>query len=335
MKWKQWPRPITSMQGKAEAKRLVKRLLFPVPAHLAVNHRRLDHGGLEKIERSIRRHYHTGWRRPSRYSVEVYEKDLNDHLTGRLDAARRMVVPWLDEVSTLRDSRILEIGCGTGAATVALAEQGGRVTGIDIDEGALAVARDRCRVYGLAADLKYLNADRIETVFRPGEFDWILFFACLEHTTISERLASLKGAWELLPPGGRLGIIETPNRLWYLDGHTTDLPFFHWLPDELALDYTRFSPREGIRRMDRQGGPDAMAHFLRRGRGMSYHEIDLAIGPSWNLKEVHSFSSAYPVRYRLLKTLRQQRYKRFLRSVGPPIHEGFYDVGLDLVIRKR
>src|SRR5947209_16094325 len=41
---------------------------------------------------------------------------------SRLRRDRFAVIPWLDRTRPLRSSRILEVGCGRGASTVALAE---------------------------------------------------------------------------------------------------------------------------------------------------------------------------------------------------------------------
>jgi 2-polyprenyl-3-methyl-5-hydroxy-6-metoxy-1,4-benzoquinol methylase len=55
----------------------------------------------------------------------------------RLQMGRYELIPWLEHTMPLRGKRILEIGCGTGAATVALAEQGANVAALErmlIDE---------------------------------------------------------------------------------------------------------------------------------------------------------------------------------------------------------
>ena len=218
---------------------------------------------------------------------------------------------------------------------MALAEQGARVTGIDIDAGVLAVAKDQCAIYGLEAEFHLLNADAISGAFGPDKFDFIVFFACLEHMTIAERLASLRDAWGMLPLGGLLVIVETPNRLWYYDGHTSVLPFFHWLPDELAFQYSAFSPREGFRESYREHDADANTHFLRRGRGMSFHELDIAIQPVQHLKVVSSLSTFEGLRYRLRRSRLERRYKSILTQVYPGIHEGFLDDTLYLIIQKQ
>jgi 2-polyprenyl-3-methyl-5-hydroxy-6-metoxy-1,4-benzoquinol methylase len=208
--------------------KLLRKLFYPVPSHLARNQIRIGIDDLEVIEESIE---------------DVYERDLRSHLEKRLEGDRLRVVPWLDSARRLGNSRILEIGCGTGSS-VAIAEQGATVAGIDIDEGALAVARDRCGVYGLKAEFQMMNAVDVFRVFQDCKFDFIMFFASLEHMTIRERLAALERAWKTLDAGGLLVIVETPNRLWYFDGHTSLLPFFHWLPDELAFNYSHFSQRD-------------------------------------------------------------------------------------------
>ena len=103
--------------------------------------------------------------------------------------------------------------------------------------------------------------------FHATKFDVIIFFASLEHMTISERLLSLKGTWDMLTDEGLLVIVETPNRLWYVDSHTSFLPFFHWLPNELAFAYSKFSSRDGFRDLYNEYNETSNEHFLRRGRG--------------------------------------------------------------------
>jgi 2-polyprenyl-3-methyl-5-hydroxy-6-metoxy-1,4-benzoquinol methylase len=312
-----------------------KRLLFPIPARLARNHLPVTPDGLAAIEQSVRQHYHKGWRAESQYSRAGYKHDLDNHVHARLDSDRRMVVPWLDAAKPLKGSRILEIGCGTGSSTIALAEQGAEVVGIDLDADALQVANDRCRVYGVPSSFYYMNASAMAEKFRGCAFDTIIYFAPLEHMTIAERLDTLQTSWAMLPRGGQLVIVETPNRLWYYDGHTSMLPFYHWLPNELAFRYSSFSPRENFRELYSTYDAGAKEHFLRQGRGASFHEFDLAIGPVKQLRVVSSQSSFHGWRYKPQQSRLDRQYKRLLQRIYPGIHEGFYDDTLFLVLEKQ
>jgi S-adenosylmethionine-dependent methyltransferase len=312
----------------------LKQLLFPIPRRLARNHVDVGQEGLGAVEASVRRHYHSGWRSEASYSSAAYRHDLENHISARLMNARRMVIPWLDAAKPLKGTRILEIGCGTASSTVALAEQGAEVVGVDLDQVALAVARDRCGVYGVKAEFHTMNACDIAEGFDGQRFDSIIFFASLEHMTIPERLSALRQAWALLPRGGHLTVLETPNRLWYYDGHTSFLPFFHWLPDELAFEYSAFSPRENFRELYRNCDPQSMEHFLRQGRGASFHEFDIAIRPARELHVVSSQSTFHGVRHKPQRTLMDRWYKVMLRHVYPDIHEGFFDDSLFLIIEK-
>lgn len=316
-------------------KQIAKKLLYPTPSHLLDNQIQIDRDELHIVENSITENYHTGWRSKNNYSKEMYVHDLNTHLYKRLENDRQKIIPWLDNASTLQNKRILEIGCGTGSSSVAIAEQGAKVTGIDIDEGALSVAKDRCKIYGVNAEFKLLNTVQIKDTFGTNAFDSIIFFACLEHMTIEERLTSLRDAWEMLPTEGLLVIVETPNRLWYFDGHTSKLPFFHWLPDELAFRYSRFSSRENFRELYREYNADSKEHFLRRGRGMSFHELEMAICPAQDLKVISSLSTLGGIRYKLKKSKLERKYKSLLMNIYPNIHQGFFDDMLYLIIEKK
>jgi S-adenosylmethionine-dependent methyltransferase len=112
-----------------------------------------------------------------------------------------------------------------------------------------------------------------------SRFDVVVFYASLEHMTLEERGTAMRQAWQLLAPGDLWCVVDTPNRLWYHDGHTSMLPYFHWLPDDLAFAYSRRSPRAGFRECYRVPDTDSRLHFQRRGRGVSYHELELALGP--------------------------------------------------------
>src|SRR5215510_3610517 len=109
-----------------------------VSDHVRANFRTIDNPKMKLIELSLRDNYFT--RFPEGYlSTEWGRNDLQNHLCVRLDTDRHAIIPWLDEARSLRDSSVLEIGCGTGCSTIALAEQGAMVTAIDVDEHSLKV----------------------------------------------------------------------------------------------------------------------------------------------------------------------------------------------------
>jgi S-adenosylmethionine-dependent methyltransferase len=215
--------------------------LRPLPAHLAARYRALGERERAALAEALDAHYFAGCE-PGYLASEPGRRDRDDHLFRRQDVARAQVVPWLDAASPLEGARVLELGCGTGSATVALAEQGARVTGVDLCERSLAVARRRCELHGVDASCVLGNAVEVLEKQRGERFDLILFYASLEHMTHEERKQALRRAWQLLCPGSLLGVVETPNRLWHYDSHTSFLPFFHWLPDDLAFEYSSRSP---------------------------------------------------------------------------------------------
>jgi hypothetical protein len=169
-------------------------------------------------------------------------------------------------------------------------------------------------------------------------FDFIIFYASLQHMTHEERLTAMRSTWDILPAGSFWCVVEAPNRLWYRDDHTSWLPFFHWLPNDLAFDYSRFAPREGFRSTFPKHSEKADFDFLRHGRGVSYHEFDLAMKPCHELKVISSLWSFLRRRsfiWRAKAKLDGEiRFESFLAKVGPPIHEGFFQPRLDLIIEK-
>lgn len=299
---------------------------------------------MTRIEESLKRHYFTrevwasGGLQQGYLESDLGRKDMADHLSTRLDEFRTRVIPWLNDAQPLRNARILEIGCGTGSSTVALAEQGAVVTAIDIDESSLAVARERCSIYGLNADFHQLNAAQTAELFAGRDFDFIIFFAALEHMTHAERIAAMRGTWNLLGQGRLWVVIETPNRLWHFDEHTSLLPFFMWLPDDLALAYAKKSPREAFAHAYSNPTDADMMSLLRHGRGVSYHEFELAFQPANNLNVISSLESYLSGRSLARRVKNRMngraRYSAMIHSHCPQLHPGFFEAWLDLIIRK-
>jgi SAM-dependent methyltransferase len=122
--------------------------------------------------------------------VEKRVQKVNDLLL-----ARSVVTPG---------ERVLEVGCGTGAATVPLAEvvgDTGEIVGIDISEPMLAAARERISHSGLR-NITLLRADAQVHAFEPNRFDLVasrfgvMFFA--------DPVAAFRNLLGAMRPGGRL-----------------------------------------------------------------------------------------------------------------------------------
>jgi 2-polyprenyl-3-methyl-5-hydroxy-6-metoxy-1,4-benzoquinol methylase len=286
------------------------------------------------LEAALREHYFR--KCPPGYLDSAWGRnDLQNHLESRLLEDRDRVIPWLDRIEPLQGARVLEIGCGTGSSTVAMAERGAIVTAVDLDEASIAVARERCHLYGVQADFVTANASLLPDSLRGQPFRHIIFYASLEHMTLEERLAAMGVTWRMLPEGGVWSMIETPNRIWYFDWHTSLLPFFNWLPDELAFKRAAASPRPGFRELYDDLTPEAMLHFLRRGRGVSYHELELVMGTGVHDLVVDWLRPAVSWWRQLLGfASTEARYRRLLRRIAPAVHEAFRQPRLDLAIRK-
>ena len=295
---------------------------LPMPAHLRANHARLGDG--PGFEASLKRHYFNNDEAWFAHPEGAY--DLQDHLSGRMNRAREQIVPWVSEQVALAGKRVLEIGCGTGSSTVAFVEQKALVTAYDLDEKSVMVARDRLAAHGLEADV------RLQATQPEGQFDVILMYAVLEHMTLEERLGAIREAWDKLPAGGLLVIVETPNRLWYYDDHTAMTNFFLWLPDDLALLYAKRTPRP--RYVDVTDPMD----FVRWGRGVSFHDFEIALDlPCADLPVISSLTQwlrRQTRTHRLGRNDMGQRWERMLKEIHPAMHEGFTTTYLDLILRK-
>ncbi|GAA3641606.1 class I SAM-dependent methyltransferase [Flavivirga jejuensis] len=314
-------------------KTLVKKLMYSAPKKMQKNHLTFSEKQVEELKNSLESNYLDRGDTKSRLTKQEYDRALNGQLFERLAYNRNRIAPWLNSIKGLKGANILEIGCGTGISTLALSEQGANVTGIDVDEGALNVAKDRMKMAGFDTELHLMNADEIKENFKTKKFDFIIYYAVLEHMTIKERLSSLKQAWDILPEGSFLSVIETPNRLWYYDSHTAAMPFYDWLPDELAFYYSKFSDRKNFKDSYRELNDDNMMKFLRWGRGASYHEFEIAIAPLKDLNVVGSLMQFEKTT--LFKAgIKGMRHIKFLKSLNKNLHSGFCYPYLDIVLKK-
>lgn len=275
---------------------------------------------------------------PAHYwETEGGKQDLKGLTIDRLNSDRRTYIPWISSFLPLRESSILEVGAGTGSSTVALAEQGARVTGIDILEEGIAVAKDKCRLFGVDANL--IVGNFLEYTPKGDQhFDAVVFFASLEHMLPEERLQALPRAWEMTRPGGYLIIIEAPNRLWYDDWHTSLLPFFNWLPRELALHYIQFSPRAELVDLLTPPSEANLVELQRWGLGVSYHEFDLALGKDIRNSVSLSFQPFLrrrsPFRYIEWHVNGHAKFARFLKKSASDVPNAWFEAALDLAIQR-
>ncbi len=121
-------------------------------------------------------------------------------------AAVHGVLPPRPADGGLRPWRVLDAGCGTGVSTDYLCHlnPGAAVLAVDISAGALAVARERTRRSGAAAQVRELRIEQRSLLDLAGEgpFDAINSVGVLHH--LDQPLEGLRALAALLRPGGVL-----------------------------------------------------------------------------------------------------------------------------------
>ena len=111
---------------------------------------------------------------------------------------------WIAGHAALEGASVLDVGCGGGILTEAMARRGAKVQGIDLSEKALRVAELHLQESKL--DVRYEKAE-VEQL--AGEFDVVTCMELLEH--VPEPSGMVAACARLVRPGGRV-FFSTINR---------------------------------------------------------------------------------------------------------------------------
>lgn len=116
---------------------------------------------------------------------------------------------YIDErVDGLRGKRVLDVGCGGGLLSEAMARKGATVTGIDLGTATIEVAELHALESGL--QIRYLRESaEAHAAHSPGAYDVVTCLEMLEH--VPEPASVLAALHTLVKPGGDI-VVSTLNR---------------------------------------------------------------------------------------------------------------------------
>jgi 2-polyprenyl-6-hydroxyphenyl methylase/3-demethylubiquinone-9 3-methyltransferase len=115
---------------------------------------------------------------------------------------------WIDRHAGLAGKRVLDVGCGGGILAEAMARRGARVTGIDLAEKPLNVAR--LHLHESRLDVAYEGVSAEDLAAREaGAFDIVTCMELLEH--VPDPASMVAACARLAGPGGRV-FFSTINR---------------------------------------------------------------------------------------------------------------------------
>ena len=115
---------------------------------------------------------------------------------------------WIDGRVKLAGKRVLDVGCGGGILSESMAARGADVTGIDLGEAPLAVARLHLKESGQRVDYRKIAAEELARE-QPGRFDVVTCLEMLEH--VPDPAATVAACAQLVKPGGQV-FFSTINR---------------------------------------------------------------------------------------------------------------------------
>jgi len=117
-------------------------------------------------------------------------------------------VNWIDERATLAGKKVLDVGCGGGILSESMARRGAQVTGIDMGEAPLSVARLHQLESELDIDYRQITAEALAAE-QPAQYDVVTCLEMLEH--VPDPASVIRACHALVKPGGQV-FFSTINR---------------------------------------------------------------------------------------------------------------------------
>lgn len=127
-------------------------------------------------------------------------KPLHDINPLRLD--------YIDRRANLAGKQVIDVGCGGGILSESMAQRGAHVTGIDMGEAPLSVARLHKLESGVDVDYQQMTAEEMAS-HHPQQYDVVTCLEMLEH--VPDPASVIRACAELVKPDGHV-FFSTINR---------------------------------------------------------------------------------------------------------------------------
>jgi 2-polyprenyl-3-methyl-5-hydroxy-6-metoxy-1,4-benzoquinol methylase len=160
----------------------------------------------------------------------------------------------------LNGKRVLEIGCGQGSHSQLLTTAGCTLTSIDLTARAVDLTKRRLAINGLTADVREMDAERME--FQANEFDFVWSWGVIHHSANTDQI--VREVTRVLKPGGEFRFMVYNRHAFdtymkVVRGLVTTKPLRGMSVDDILSFYTdgyvaRFYSRDTVTKLVEENG---------------------------------------------------------------------------------
>lgn len=117
-------------------------------------------------------------------------------------------VDFIDRIGSLQGKKVLDVGCGGGILSEAMAHRGAEVTGIDMGEAPLKVAKLHGLETGVSVEYRQITVEELAAE-QPAQYDIVTCMEMMEH--VPDPSSIVEACSKLVKPGG-FAFFSTLNR---------------------------------------------------------------------------------------------------------------------------